>query len=95
MRTANPAVQLLRAAIWVYRMTISPVLGQNCRYAPSCSVYASEALARFGLWRGGWLAVRRVASCHPWGGSGWDPVPEAATWRAHGAAGHCGCDREH
>lgn len=68
---AWPLVQLLR----FYRVAISPWLGFNCRYQPSCSSYAIEALKRHGLLRGGVLAVRRIGSCHPWGGSGYDPVP--------------------
>jgi len=53
------------------------VLGPSCRFLPTCSDYAREALERHGPVRGGWLAVRRVARCHPWGGSGYDPVPAA------------------
>lgn len=66
-----------RGLIWLYRYGISPLLGVNCRYQPSCSVYAEEALRRYGILRGGWLAAKRLSSCHPWGGSGYDPVPEA------------------
>ncbi|HMR30612.1 MAG TPA: membrane protein insertion efficiency factor YidD [Geminicoccaceae bacterium] len=65
----------LRLAVHAYRLLISPVLGPRCRYAPSCSAYALEALERHGAWRGGRLALRRILSCHPWGGSGFDPVP--------------------
>ena len=53
----------------------SRVLPPSCRYAPSCSAYAIDALRRYGAFRGGWLAVRRLARCHPWGGSCYDPVP--------------------
>lgn len=63
--------------IRVYQWTLSPILAPSCRYAPSCSDYAVEALARHGLLRGGWLAARRILRCHPWGGSGYDPVPGA------------------
>ena len=66
----------LIAAIKAYRLTLSPWLGRQCRYLPTCSVYAEEAVARFGAWRGAWLAARRLGRCHPWGGSGYDPVPE-------------------
>ena len=62
--------------IKVYQVTLSPLLGRQCRYVPTCSVYAEEALERFGVRRGSWLALRRLGRCHPWGGSGYDPVPE-------------------
>ncbi|HMM54083.1 MAG TPA: membrane protein insertion efficiency factor YidD [Candidatus Desulfobacillus sp.] len=58
-----------------YRLAISPFLGQNCRFHPSCSEYAIEALEKHGGWRGSWLAIRRVARCHPWHAGGYDPVP--------------------
>lgn len=62
--------------IKIYRYSISPMLGPGkCRYQPSCSRYAIEALEKYGLFKGGWLAAKRILSCHPWGGSGYDPVP--------------------
>ena len=67
-----------RAAIFfirVYQAGISPWLGPGCRFEPSCSRYAVEAIERHGLGRGGWLAVRRLGRCHPLGDSGYDPVP--------------------
>ena len=67
------AVGLVRA----YQLLISPWLGRPCRHSPSCSAYAIEALRRFGVLRGGWLTVKRLARCHPWGTSGYDPVPAA------------------
>ncbi len=62
--------------IKVYQIGLSPMLGPNkCRYQPTCSNYALEALKKHGLFKGGYLAAKRILSCHPWGGSGYDPVP--------------------
>ncbi len=61
--------------VQIYRYTISPLLGANCRFEPTCSSYAIEALRRHGAFRGTVLAAQRIARCHPWGGSGYDPVP--------------------
>jgi putative membrane protein insertion efficiency factor len=61
--------------IWIYRAGISPLLGPACRYTPTCSAYAEEAVRKYGAARGSWLAIRRVLRCHPWGGTGYDPVP--------------------
>lgn len=66
----------LLGLIGVYRVAVSPWLGSNCRYNPSCSVYATEALRKHGAFRGSWLAARRISRCHPWGSAGYDPVPE-------------------
>ena len=64
----------------LYHALMAPLLaaytGSSCRFEPSCSRYAKTALARHGLWRGGYLALRRLARCHPWGGYGYDPVPQ-------------------
>jgi hypothetical protein len=66
---------LVLAAIRLYRGLLSPWLGGSCRYWPSCSSYAEEAVRRHGALRGGWLAVRRLSRCHPLAGHGVDPVP--------------------
>ncbi len=71
----NLLTRLLSAPIRIYRLFVSPVLPPHCRYWPTCSDYALQALRRHGPAKGGWLAVRRLARCHPWGGSGYDPVP--------------------
>jgi hypothetical protein len=72
------AIAPLVLLIKVYKYVISPMIGPRCRFLPTCSDYALEALARHGVVRGGWLAVRRISRCHPWGDSGYDPVPPAA-----------------
>ena len=61
--------------IWVYRHLISPLTPPACRYTPTCSQYAVEAIRKYGPFRGGWLAFKRILRCNPWGGSGYDPVP--------------------
>ncbi|MDE3125097.1 MAG: membrane protein insertion efficiency factor YidD [Bacteroidota bacterium] len=58
-----------------YQYVISPNIGPKCRYTPTCSQYSIEALKKYGLIKGGWLAIKRISSCHPWGGHGHDPVP--------------------
>jgi putative membrane protein insertion efficiency factor len=68
----------LLGLVYLYRLLLSPLLGMNCRYEPSCSEYARQALLEHGLWRGTWLSCRRISRCHPWGGSGYDPVPGTA-----------------
>ncbi|HEY9254036.1 MAG TPA: membrane protein insertion efficiency factor YidD [Stenotrophomonas sp.] len=68
---------LLIALLRVYKRFVSPLLGPRCRFAPSCSEYAMTALAKHGAVRGSWLAVRRLARCHPFHPGGFDPVPEA------------------
>jgi len=65
----------LLGAIAAYRLIVSPVLPSTCRYVPSCSAYARDAVETHGPFRGAWLAVRRLLRCHPWGGCGHDPVP--------------------
>ncbi|WP_306352820.1 membrane protein insertion efficiency factor YidD [Flavobacterium sp. '19STA2R22 D10 B1'] len=67
-----PFILLIR----FYQGAISPYTPAACRYTPTCSHYSAEALQKHGLFKGGWLAIKRIASCHPWGGSGYDPVPE-------------------
>lgn len=71
----NGAVFVLCVPVWFYRACISPLLPPSCRYTPTCSQYALQALRKHGPVRGLWLAVRRILRCHPWGGSGYDPVP--------------------
>ena len=66
-----PFVLLVR----FYQIAISPLKPPTCRYNPTCSSYALEALKRYGLFKGGMLAIRRIMRCHPWGGHGYDPVP--------------------
>ena len=82
-RQAYPVIAVARGAlrrllvlpIRLYQWTLSPLLPRSCRFAPSCSEYAAEAILAHGPIVGGWLALRRLARCHPWGGHGYDPVP--------------------
>jgi len=76
MKTLDQAVRnFLLGLLKAYRYFISPWLGSRCRFHPSCSEYAAEALQKHGPWRGGWLAVRRLGRCHPFTSGGFDPVP--------------------
>lgn len=61
--------------IRIYQYTLSPFIGRNCRYTPTCSNYGIEAIKKYGAIKGGWLTLKRILSCNPWGGSGYDPVP--------------------
>ena len=71
----RPLSWLLLALIAFYRTCISPLLPPACRYTPTCSQYANEAITKHGAFKGGWLALKRILRCNPWGGSGYDPVP--------------------
>ncbi|NNC63213.1 MAG: membrane protein insertion efficiency factor YidD [Gammaproteobacteria bacterium] len=71
--------RLMLGLIRAYQLILSPWLGRACRYTPTCSEYAAEAIARHGPLRGVWLGFRRILRCHPWGNSGYDPVPESAS----------------
>ena len=71
----NPVAALILALITVYRRVVSPLLPPSCRFTPTCSAYAYTAVERYGVLKGGWLAVRRIARCHPWNPGGHDPVP--------------------
>ncbi|MEM7072433.1 MAG: membrane protein insertion efficiency factor YidD [Pseudomonadota bacterium] len=68
-------LRLLLGGIWLYRHSLSALIGRQCRFAPTCSEYASIALGKYGVKRGLQLAIRRLLRCHPWGSSGFDPVP--------------------
>jgi putative membrane protein insertion efficiency factor len=74
--------RLAHALIRVYQLTLSSLIGRQCRYLPSCSAYADEAIQRHGLWAGGWMGTARICRCHPWGASGFDPPPRALPPRA-------------
>ena len=65
---------LLIHLVLLYRVTLGRLLGGQCRYQPTCSQYAIDAINKYGAWRGGWRAVKRVARCHPWARGGWDPA---------------------
>jgi putative membrane protein insertion efficiency factor len=67
--------RMLMGLIWVYQSTLGPALPPACRFEPTCSHYAYTAIARYGVFGGTWLAIKRLARCQPWGNSGYDPVP--------------------
>jgi putative membrane protein insertion efficiency factor len=95
----------LRGLIRLYQLFLSPVIGPRCRFLPTCSDYAAEAIRRHGAAAGLSLALRRLLRCHPWGGSGYDPVPDVAAVGRSGADHHvsgtlsragppCGCPHQ-
>lgn len=85
----------LSLLIRAYQLVLSPWLGSRCRFSPSCSEYAIEALRVHGTLRGSWLAVKRLGRCHPWHAGGYDPVPEVSTPKIMSkAAPHC-CGHHH
>ncbi len=72
----TPLAHILALPVRAYRLVFSPIVGFNCRYQPTCSAYALEALDKHGAIKGAWLIIRRIGRCHPWGGAGYDPVPD-------------------
>jgi putative membrane protein insertion efficiency factor len=81
----SPVARLLLGLITLYRYTLSPLIGRQCRYLPTCSHYAEDALRAHGAWAGSWMALARICRCRPWGGRGYDPAPvkrPAARWFA-------------
>ncbi|MDD2220499.1 MAG: membrane protein insertion efficiency factor YidD [Clostridia bacterium] len=75
--------KILIVIIRFYQKAISPFLGKNCRFIPTCSQYALEAINRYGALRGGWLGLKRICRCHPWGKFGYDPVPDLSKNKKH------------
>jgi len=71
----SPLAWLFNLLVRFYQLFLSPLLPPSCRYLPTCSCYAAEAIATHGAIKGTWLAVKRIGRCHPWGGDGFDPVP--------------------
>jgi putative membrane protein insertion efficiency factor len=75
----SPLAYLLRGVVRVYQVALSPLIGRQCRFLPTCSHYAMEALEKHGGVKGGWLAAKRIARCHPFAAAGYDPVPGTVT----------------
>lgn len=89
----TPLAHLFALPVRAYRLVLSPWVGHGCRFQPTCSVYALDALARHGAWRGAGLTLWRLVRCNPWGGQGYDPVPGADP--DHDAACRAGRCRDH
>ena len=81
----------LKALITVYKYVVSPLLGPKCRYLPTCSSYALEAIEVHGPLKGSWLGAKRILRCHPWGDSGYDPVPQ----KNENGSGNCNCNADY
>jgi uncharacterized protein len=77
--------RLAHLLIRAYQLSLSALIGRQCRYLPTCSDYTDEAIARHGLWAGSFMGLARLCRCHPWGGSGFDPVPQTLPPGAHWA----------
>lgn len=80
----KPLAYIVSLPVRAYRLVFSPWVGFNCRYQPTCSAYALEALEKHGAFKGSWLALKRIGRCNPWGSCGYDPVPG-------GTSDGCGC----
>ncbi|WP_417466043.1 membrane protein insertion efficiency factor YidD [Kordiimonas sp.] len=91
----SPLAWLALGIVKIYQLLISPILGPNCRYQPTCSAYALEAIRLHGGMRGSWLAICRIARCHPWAGFGYDPVPQSGRSLASEAEAPCRCADAH
>lgn len=76
-RRLTPGRVIGHLLIRFYQLALSPFMGRQCRYLPTCSSYTDEAIERFGFWAGGWMGLARILRCNPWGASGYDPIPEA------------------
>lgn len=85
-----PLRLLFLTLIHAYRLLLSPLLPPSCRYTPTCSAYGLEAVRRHGALYGGWLTLRRILRCHPWGGQGYDPVPGSQPEADHSHGPGCG-----
>lgn len=90
----NLTQRLLCRLIRLYQLTLSAWVGRECRYLPTCSQYAMEAVERHGALRGSWIAAGRILRCHPFGGRGYDPVPDRFSWRCVCAGCTSGRKRE-
>jgi len=92
---ASVSARFLLALIRLYQITFSAILGKECRFHPSCSHYAAQAIQKHGAWRGGRLGLARIGRCHPWNPGGYDPVPETLPSRVKFfSKNQCNCDKD-
>lgn len=91
----TPLAYVVSLPVRAYRLIFSPWIGYNCRYQPTCSAYAMEALEKHGALKGSYLTIRRIGRCHPLGGTGYDPVPDPKKPHSHTHCHHTHCHHDH
>jgi putative membrane protein insertion efficiency factor len=94
-KKTSPLAFVLKLPVRFYQYFVSPLMGPRCRYVPTCSSYAIEAIETHGALKGGWLGLKRLLRCHPWGGFGYDPVPKSVGAESATGDASCNCNDKH